>query len=87
MPIVFVITGSVDFSNLFLVSSDPVAGASYAILGAAQGAGAVTVNYGLFINSVVTFFIVAFVLFMIITRIKCRQKGLRKGSCRCWTTC
>ena len=57
MPIVAVVTGGVDFSNLFLVSSDPVAGTSYATLGAAQGAGAVTVNYGLFINSVVTFFI------------------------------
>lgn len=66
MPVVGVITGGVDFSNLFAVIKSPVEGATYATLDAAKEAGAVTINYGIFVNSIITFVIVAFVLFMVI---------------------
>ena len=61
-PILGVITGGVDFSNLF-VNLGP---GDYASLAAAQEAGAPTINYGLFINAVISFLIVSFILFMVI---------------------
>ena len=69
MPIVGVLTGGVDFSNLFLVLKNPMDGASYSTLSAAQDAGAVTVNYGVFANSIITFLIVSFALFLVIKAI------------------
>jgi len=66
MPIVGLLTGGVDFSNMFAVIKNPVEGASYATLEAAKDAGAVTVNYGLFVNAIITFVIVAFALFLVI---------------------
>ncbi|MDA7946777.1 MAG: large conductance mechanosensitive channel protein MscL [Hyphomicrobiaceae bacterium] len=62
MPIVGLITGGVDFSNIFIT----LKGGSFETLKAAQDAGAVTLNVGLFINSIISFLIVAFALFMII---------------------
>jgi large conductance mechanosensitive channel len=62
MPPVGVITGGVDFTNMFI----PLNGEHYASLAAARQAGAPTVNIGLFINNVISFLIVAFVLFMAI---------------------
>lgn len=62
MPPVGVITGDVDFSNLYI----PLTSASYESLAQAQEAGAPTINIGLFINSVISFVIVAFVLFLVI---------------------
>ena len=73
MPAVGVVTGGVDFSNLFFVLKDSAEGASYSTLAAAQEAGAVTINYGLFINALVTFVIVAFALFLVI-------KGINKAN-------
>lgn len=66
MPVVGMFTGGVDFSNLFAVIKNPVEGATYATLDAAKEAGAVTINYGIFINSILTFVIVAFALFIVI---------------------
>ena len=66
MPAVGVLTGGVDFSNMFYVLKDSAEGASYSTLAAAKEAGAVTINYGLFINALITFVIVAFALFMVI---------------------
>ena len=66
MPVVGVLTGGVDFANMFAIISNPVEGAAYNTVAAAQEAGAVTVNYGLFINAMVTFVIVALALFMVI---------------------
>jgi len=62
MPPVGVITGGVDFADMFI----PLNGAHYDSLAAARQAGAPTVNIGLFINNVISFLIVAFVLFMAI---------------------
>ena len=65
MPVVGVVTGGVDFSNLFLVIKSPIEGTVYTTLDAAKEAGAVTINYGIFVNALITFVIVAFVLFML----------------------
>lgn len=61
-PPIGVITGGVDFSNLFI----PLNGERYDSLAVTRQAGAPTVNIGLFINNVISFLIVAFVLFMVI---------------------
>jgi large conductance mechanosensitive channel len=67
MPIVGLITGGVDFSNIFVTLKDGAAAAGpYATLAAAQEAGAVTVNLGVFINAVVNFLIVGLVIFLIV---------------------
>ena len=60
MPPLGVVTGGVDFSNMFIALN----GADYPSLAAARQAGAPTINFGLFINNVISFLIVAFVLFM-----------------------
>jgi len=62
MPPIGLALGRIDFSNLFLNLS----GGSYATLAAARDAGAVTINYGVFVNAVINFLIVAFVLFMVV---------------------
>jgi large conductance mechanosensitive channel len=62
MPPIGLALGRSDFSNLFINLS----GGSYATLVAAKEAGAVTINYGVFVNSVINFIIVAFVLFLIV---------------------
>jgi len=62
MPPIGKALGGVDFSNLFLVLGD----GTYPSLKAAKEAGAATINYGVFINAVINFLIVAFVLFMVV---------------------
>lgn len=62
MPPIGVITGGVDFSSMFVALN----GEHYDSLAQARQAGAPTMNFGLFINSVISFTIVAFVLFMVV---------------------
>jgi len=62
MPPIGLVTGGVDFSNLYINLS----GGDYQSLAQAREAGAATINVGLFINSVISFAIVAFALFMLI---------------------
>jgi len=67
MPPVGLALGNVDFADLFvLLKPGSTAPAPYATLGDAQAAGAVTINYGQFINNVVAFIIVAFAVFLIV---------------------
>ena len=67
MPPIGLVLGKVDFSNLFLVLRDGAKAAPpYATLAEAKAAGAVTWNYGVFFTNVVTFLIVAFVVYMMI---------------------
>ncbi len=66
MPPIGLLLGGVDFNNLYVVLKEGVTAAPYASLDAAQKAGAVTINYGLFISSIITFIIVGFVLFLIV---------------------
>lgn len=67
MPPIGLLLGNVDFSSLYILLKDGVKVAGpYASLADAQAAGAVTLNYGVFINSVISFLIVAFAIFMIV---------------------
>jgi large conductance mechanosensitive channel len=59
------VTGGIDFSNFFFV----LKGGHFATLADAQRAGAVTINYGVFLNAIISFVIVAFVLFIIIRQL------------------
>lgn len=63
MPPIGLLLGGVDFSELFIVLSGE---GDYASLAEATEAGAVTINYGLFINNVVSFLIVAFAVFLLV---------------------
>lgn len=65
MPPIGLVLGKVDFSNLFINLS----GKSYATLEAAKAAGAATIKYGVFINTVIDFIIVAFVIFLLVRQI------------------
>lgn len=65
MPPIGKLTGGVDFSNIFI----DLSGAHYPSLAAAQQAGAATINVGLFLNAVVNFVIVAFVIFLLMKQV------------------
>ena len=65
MPPIGLLLGKVDFSNLFMVIKEGKIAGAHDTLAAAKAAGAVTVNYGLFINTIISFLIVAFAVFMI----------------------
>lgn len=65
MPPIGALLGKVDFSNLFI----SLTGEKYASLAAAQEAGAATINYGMFLNTVLDFLIVAFVIFLLIRQV------------------
>ncbi len=66
MPPIGLLLSDVDFGNLFVVLQQGATAGPYATLADAQAAGAVTLNYGLFINTIINFLIVAFVIFLII---------------------
>jgi large conductance mechanosensitive channel len=74
MPPIGLLLGGVDFSNLFAVvkAGDPAG--PYAALADAQAAGAVTVNYGMFINTVISFLIVAVAVFLVIKAMNSMQR-------------
>jgi len=74
MPPVGLLLGGVDFANLFILLKPGSPAGPYAALAEAQAAGAVTVNYGLFLNNVVSFVIVAFVMFLLIRGLNRLQK-------------
>ena len=65
MPPIGLLLGGVDFSNLFINLS----GQEYASLAAAQDAGAATINYGVFINLLINFIVVAFAMFLLVRAI------------------
>ncbi|MBC8367170.1 large conductance mechanosensitive channel protein MscL [bacterium] len=70
MPPIGMLLGDVDFANLYVVLKQGAAvAAPYASLADAQAAGAVTINYGVFINNIISFLIVAFAVFMLIRNI------------------
>lgn len=66
MPPIGLILGGVDFSNIFVLLREGATPGPYATLKAAQDAGAVTLNVGLFVNQVINFLIIAFVIFLIV---------------------
>lgn len=65
MPPFGLLLGKVDFSSLFL----NISGKSFATLAEAKAAGAATINYGMFINTVIDFLIVAFVIFLLVRQV------------------
>ena len=65
MPPIGRLLGGVDFSNLFI----SLTGQTYPSLAAAKAAGAATINYGLFLNSIINFLIVAFAVFLMVKQI------------------
>lgn len=69
-PPIGLLLGKVDFSSLFLNLS----GKSYASLSEAKAAGAATLNYGIFMNTVIDFLIVAFVIFLLVRQINRLQR-------------
>lgn len=74
MPPIGLLLGQVDFSNLYINLS----GKHYPNLAAAQKAGAPTINYGLFINTIINFLIIAFVIFLVVkafNRFKKKQEA------------
>jgi large conductance mechanosensitive channel len=69
MPPIGLLLGQVDFSNLFVVLKQGAQAGPYISVEVAQKAGAVTFNYGVFLNTVVSFVIVAFAVFLLIRAI------------------
>ena len=70
MPPIGLALGNVDFSDLFVMLKEGTKAARpYSTLAEAQAAGAVTINYGLFVNSVITFLIIAFAVFLLVRAI------------------
>jgi len=77
MPPIGLLLGKVDFANLFLViKQGETIGSPYATLADAQAAGAVTWNYGLFINTIIAFFIIALAIFMIVKAVNKARKAM-----------
>lgn len=66
MPPIGLLMGGVDFTDLFVTLQQGTVAGPYPTLEAAQEAGAVTINYGMFVNSIVSFLIVAFAVFMVV---------------------
>lgn len=66
MPPIGLATGGIDFANMFVVLKEGTTAGPYATVAAAKEAGAVTLNYGLFVNTVITFLIVALAIFMLV---------------------
>jgi large conductance mechanosensitive channel len=66
MPPIGLLMGGVDFTNLFAVLKQGATAGPYATVEIAQKAGAVTWNYGVFINTIIAFLIVAFAIFMLV---------------------
>ncbi|PKO51072.1 MAG: large conductance mechanosensitive channel protein MscL, partial [Betaproteobacteria bacterium HGW-Betaproteobacteria-2] len=74
MPPIGLLLGNVDFSELFFVLREGATAEPYATLAAAKEAGAVTINYGLFVNALVSFIIVAFAVFLLVRTINRLKK-------------
>jgi len=69
MPPIGLLLGKVDFSNLFVVLKSGATPGPYGTVVAAKQAGAVTLNYGVFINTIISFLIIAFAVFLLIRSI------------------
>ncbi|MEN9782766.1 MAG: large conductance mechanosensitive channel protein MscL [Pseudomonadota bacterium] len=74
MPPIGMLLGKVDFANLFVVLREGATAGPYLSVDAAQKAGAVTFNYGMFINTCISFVIVAFAVFLLIRSINKMKK-------------
>lgn len=80
MPPIGLALGKVDFGNLFVVLREGTVVGPYASLAAAQEAGAVTISYGAFINTVVSFIVVAIVIFFLVVRPIAKMTARQKAA-------
>ena len=74
MPPIGILLGGVDFSNLFIIIKEGTTSGPFDTLAAAKESGAVVVSYGVFINTVISFIIVAFAIFMLIRKLNKMKK-------------
>ena len=74
MPPIGLLLGNVDFSNLFIVLKQGATAGPFATIAEAQKAGAVTINYGMFANTIISFLIVAFAVFFLIRALNKLQR-------------
>lgn len=74
MPPIGLLLGKVDFTNLFITLS----GQHFNTVAEAKAGGAVTLNYGIFINTIISFLIVAFAVFILVKQINRLRRGLEK---------
>ena len=74
MPPIGLMLGGVDVANFFLVLKQGAKPGSYAAVADAKAAGAVTLNYGVFINAIISFLIVAFAVFVLIRTINAARR-------------
>ena len=79
MPPIGLLLGGVNFANLFITLS----GERYPTLEAAKAAGAATINYGVFINTVIYFIIVAFVIFLVVRQVNRMRRPAEPGTREC----
>jgi len=74
MPPIGLLLGGVDFANMFAVLKGGSPAGPYAALADAKAAGAVTMNFGVFINTLISFLIIAFVIFLLVRTINRMRK-------------
>jgi len=79
LPPLGLLLGGADFTNLFVVLKDGAVPGPYLTLAAAQEAGAVTWNYGLLVNAIIYFLVVAFALFIVVKSI---NRLTKRGAAR-----
>jgi len=80
MPPVGLALGNVDFTNLFVVLKQGTVAGPYPSLAAAQEAGAVSINYGVFINTIINFLILAAVIFFFIVRPMAKMRAPKEAA-------
>ncbi len=69
MPPIGLLLGNVDFSNIFAVIKEGKVPGPYASIAAAKAAGAVTINFGVFVNTLISFILIAFAVFLLVRTI------------------
>lgn len=74
MPPVGLLLGNVDFTNFFAVLKEGKVAGPYATLAQAKAAGAVTINYGFFLNTMISFLVVAFCVFILVKNVNRMRK-------------
>jgi large conductance mechanosensitive channel len=74
MPPIGLLLGNIDFSNIFSVLKEGKVAGPYATPAAAKAAGAVTINWGIFINTIINFLIVAFAIFLMVKGVNKMRK-------------
>lgn len=80
MPPIGLAMGKIDFANLVIVLKQGTTPGPYASLAAAQAAGAVTLNYGIFINTIISFLIIVLVVFFFVVRPIARMQAPKKAA-------